>query len=109
MAAAGSLRLKIECFMYGRKTDCLHSAAPSDLVSDVLHASASKLGLNASDWNLCKNEGRTDVLAPSSSLEFNGLKSGLKLWLGKVMARAAHLDLCMRASRSCVCRSAVRN
>ena len=89
MAAAGSLRLKIECFMDGRKTDCLHSAAPSDLVSDVLHASASKLGLNASDWNLCKNEGRTDVLSPSSTLESNGVKNMLKLWLGKVATATA--------------------
>ena len=109
MAAAGSFRLKVECLIDGKKADYVHTGAPTDPISSVLEASVTKFGLNVSEWNLCKDEGRTDVLAPSSSLEFNGLKSGLKLWLGKVMARAAHLDLCMRASRSCVCRSAVRN
>ena len=106
MAAAGSLRLKIECFMDGRKTDCLHSAEPSDLVSDILNASASKLGLNASDWNLCKNEDRTDVLGPSSTLESNGVKSGLKLWLGKVASSAVMVKMRARLN---ICRSGARN
>jgi hypothetical protein len=89
MAAAGSFRLKVECLIDGKKADYVHTAAPTDLVTSVLEASASKFGVKASEWNVCKDEGRTDVLVPSTSLEFNGLKNGMKLWLGKVR-RAAH-------------------
>ena len=91
MAAAGSLRLKVECLIDGKMTSFVHTASPSDLVSAVLQASATQLRLNASQWNVCKNEGRTDILAPATTLESNGIKSGSKLWLGKVTARVQHL------------------
>jgi hypothetical protein len=86
MAAAGSIRLKIECLIDGKLTSFVHTASSSDLVSAVLQASAAQFQLNASDWNLCKNEGRTEILAPTTTLESNSVKSGSKIWLGKVQA-----------------------
>ena len=86
MAAAGSLKLKVECLIDGKNSDFTHIAAPSDLVSSILLASVAKLGVNASEWNVCKDQGRKEVLAPSTTLESNGVKTNAKLWLGKVMA-----------------------
>ena len=89
MAAAGSFRLNVQGLIGGKNTHCVLTVASSDLVSAVLQESALQLELVASDWNLYKNEGRTDVLDPSTTLEFNGLKGNLKLFLGKVTCDAA--------------------
>ena len=91
MAATGSVKIKVECLVDGKVSNHQQTFAPSDLVSTVIQASATTFGLNASGWNLCKDQGRTDVLIPSTSLESNGLKAAHKLWLGKVKAPAAHL------------------
>ena len=86
MAAAGSLRLRVECLIDGKISGFTHIAAPSDLVSSVLLASVAELRVNASEWNVCKDQGRKEVLVPTTTLESNEVKSGAKLWLGKVMA-----------------------
>ncbi len=91
MAAAGSVKIKVECLVDGKVSNHQQSFAPSDLVSAVIQAAATAFGLNASAWNLCKDQGRTDVLVPSTTLESNGYKGAHKLWLGKVKAPAAHL------------------
>ena len=86
MAAAGSLRLRVECLINGKIFGFTHIAAPSDLVSSVLLASVTQLRINASEWNVCKDPGRKEVLDPTTTFESNEVKSVAKLWLGKVMA-----------------------
>ena len=95
MASAGSVRVKVECLIDGKISNFTHTAAPLDLVSAVLQASVAQFHINASEWNVCKDQGRKDVLAPSTTLEFNGVKNGSRLWLGKVTSLAVHLHLRM--------------
>jgi hypothetical protein len=97
MAAAGSVRLKVECLIDGKISNFTHTAAPSDLVSAVLQASVSQFRINASEWNVCKDQGRKEVLDPSTTLEFNGVKNGSRLWLGKVTAHTQHSVLIVLA------------
>ena len=75
----------------GKVSGFTHNAAPSDLVSSILLAAVAQLRVNASEWNVCKDQGRKEVLALTSTLESNKVISGAKLWLGKVMAIAIQL------------------
>jgi hypothetical protein len=93
MAAAGSLKFKVEYFDLkdGQTKTFVQSFSPSDLVSTVLQASAQHFSVNASEYNLCGDQGRTEAFVPSTTLESNRLqngKSGKKLYLGKVTAAA---------------------
>ena len=97
MAVAGSVRIKVECLIDGKISNFTHTAEPSDLVAAVLQASVAQFHINASEWNVCKDQGRKDVLAPSTTLEFNGVKNGSRLWLGKVTAYEMPLSLRMLA------------
>jgi hypothetical protein len=90
MAAAGSLKFKVEYFdeKDGQIKNFVQSFPPSDLVSTVLQASAQHFSVNASEYNLCGDQGRKEALVPSTTLESNLLQNGKKLYLGKVTAAA---------------------
>ncbi len=84
VVASFSLQLKVECLIDGKKVHCVYDGAYTDTVDAVLHAAAASLQLEAADWHLCRDEGRTDILAPSTTLELNGVVNRTKLWLGNV-------------------------
>jgi hypothetical protein len=84
VVASFSLQLKVECLIDGKKVHCIYDGAATDTVAAVLHAAAASLKLAAADWHLCRDEGRTDILAPSTTLELNDVRSRTKLWLGNV-------------------------
>lgn len=78
------LQLKVECLIDGKKVHCMYDGADTDSVAEVLHAAAASLKLAVGEWHLCRDEGRTDVLAPSTTLQSNGVGNRTKLWLGSV-------------------------
>jgi hypothetical protein len=82
--ASCPLQLKVECLIDGKKVHCVYDGGATDSVAAVLHAAAASLKLAAADWHLCRDEGRTDILALSSTLELNGVGNRTKLWLGNV-------------------------
>ena len=84
VVASFSLQLKVECLIDGKKVHCVYDGAYTDTVDAVLHAAAASLQLEAADWHLCRDEGRTDILAPSTTLQSNGVGNRTKLWLGSV-------------------------
>ena len=90
MSAASTLKLKVECLLDGKVVNFVQLFAPSDLVSTVLQVAATQFSLNPSEWNVCSDQGGTQVLDPSTTLEFNRYTAGKKLFLGKVTAFSAH-------------------
>ena len=103
MAAAGSLKFKVEYFdeKDGQIKNFVQSFPPSDLVSTVLQASAQHFSVNASEYNLCGDQGRKEALVPSTTLESNLLQNGKKLYLGKVTAAATQFPH-RRSSFRCI-------
>ncbi len=84
MSAASTLNFKVECLLDGKLVSFVQRFAPSDLVSTVLQVAATQLSLNPSEWNVCRDPGGTQVLAPSTTLESHCFPKSTKIYLGKV-------------------------